>query len=129
MNDFELCGVESSSDSPKRTRQCPLGRLFLRSPNTSSETGIPHPHEVPARLTDHRVENRREDRFYKRPAVPDGFEERIQAFWQGAPLAEKNGMQLHFGALLDAADARGSTEPVELTAGVTGLPAAACSVE
>ncbi|MGB6690846.1 MAG: hypothetical protein WBE76_23680 [Terracidiphilus sp.] len=92
LNEFKLRAVESSSDSPKRTRQSSLGRLFLRSPQALSGAGTLYAHEVPARLADHGVENRRKDRLHKRPIVPDSRLQRIQAIRQDAPLAEKNGM-------------------------------------
>lgn len=55
LNQFEHSAVESLPDSPKRSCQGSLGRLFSRSPKSPSGAGALHPREVPARLTDHRV--------------------------------------------------------------------------
>lgn len=60
LNRIKLGGVESPRASLQRTRQSSLGHLFRRQPQASSRAGALHPHKVPARLADHRIENRRQ---------------------------------------------------------------------
>jgi hypothetical protein len=129
LNEFKLCAVASSSQSPKRTLQGSLDGEFLRSPKAHSQAGTLYPHEVPARLADHRVEYRRKDRFDEEPGLSDGFLERIQAIRQDAPFAEKNRMQLHFVAPLEGAGDGGAIGAFELAAGVPGLSEILCSTE
>ena len=78
-----------------------MGRAFWRQPKTASAAGTAHPHGVPARLTNHCIENRGRDLFDKHPVVDKGFPGRIQVARQNPALAQENGVPLHGRALFD----------------------------
>lgn len=117
LNGLKLRGVESPRKSLERTEQCSMRRLFLREPKAPARTGAHHPHEVPAGLADHRIENRRSDLFYQRPIDAKGIPERIQIIRQEAASAQKHGTQPHACALLDTAVAAASLELDAITIG------------
>jgi hypothetical protein len=127
LNGIKLGRVKSLRDSLQRTSQSSISCLFPRGPDASSRAGALHPHEVPACLTDHGIEYRRRDRFYQRPVVGYGLLEGIEAIREDAPLAEKNGMELHARALFDAAGAALPAEPVKGSVDARGLPGNECS--
>jgi hypothetical protein len=110
-NGIELRGVTSLRDSCKCARQTIPGRRFLGLSKASSRAGTLNPHEVPARMADHGIENRRRNLLYKRPFVAYRFPERIQPIGQDAPLAQENGVAFHACALLDASGASTLPEP------------------
>jgi len=110
-NGIELRCVTSLRDSRECARQTFPGRRFLGRSKTSSRAGTLNPHEVPARMADHGIENRRRNLLYKRPFVAYRFPERIQPIGQDAPLAQENGVAFHACALLDASGASTLPEP------------------
>jgi hypothetical protein len=99
---IKLRGIESARYASQCARQGSIGRRFRRNPETPSDAGSQDPHEVPTRLTNHRVENRSKDFFHARPVIADGFPEGIQTGRQDALFAQENGMQLHACALFES---------------------------
>jgi hypothetical protein len=89
-NGIKLGGVESSCYASKCAGQCSVSRCFPRDPDTSSGTGAQNPHEVPTRLADHGIENRRRNFIHAGPMIANGRPQRIQTLWQNAPFAQKN---------------------------------------
>ena len=77
LNRIKLRGVESLRYSFERMGQGSAGRRFFRQPKASSGTGLLQPHEMPASLADHGVENERRDLFNNRPIFADGLPARV----------------------------------------------------
>jgi len=90
LNGIKLGGVESPRNSPKRTFQSSMGRVFLGEPKTSSRAGTMHQHDVPSLLVNLLIENRRRHLFLKRPVVAEGFPEWPQTIWQDASPAQED---------------------------------------
>lgn len=123
----KLGGVEFPWHSCQGTRQRSLDRSFLRGPKARSGAGAVDPHEVPAHLANHGVENRRRDLFHQRPVFANRLRERIHAFRQGALPAQENGVRLHARALFDTMGAFWLLEPVTCSVGATAARDDECS--
>jgi len=101
-NGIELRGIESTCYASQRANQCSMGRRILSYPKTSTRRGTQDPHEVPTRLANHGIEDRRRDLFHAHPTVADGLPERIQTLRQDALVAQEDGMRLQACALLES---------------------------
>lgn len=127
LNVNQFRGVESSCHSLESTRQGSSGRSLPRHSEAFSGERAVHPQEMPAHLTNHGVENRRRDLFYKVPVFAAGLLERIQTFRKDALPAQENGMRLQACALFDAVGTRRRMEPMTGSAGATAAPDDECS--
>jgi len=77
LKKIKLCGIELLRYSFERARQGSADRSFFRQPNAPSGTGILQPHEMPASLADHGVENERRNLFNNGPICADGLQARV----------------------------------------------------
>lgn len=121
LNVYKLSGVETPRDPLQRARQSICSGGFLRMPQASSRAGAVAPGEVPAPLTNHRIEVRRCDLIGKRPVFAAGLPQWIHAIRKDTLVAQEDGMQLHTWALLDTVGG-GLVEPATGLAGAMAAP-------
>ena len=106
-----------------------MGRFRRCQSKASSGTRTRHPHGVPARLANHRIENRRRDLFHKLPIVAEGFRDRVQTARQDTPFTQEDTLPLQGCARFITFGSRRPGASVEVAAGVAPVPAIVCSPE
>ena len=87
-------------------RQGSAGRILLRGPKASSDTGAIDPHKMPSRLTNDGIEDRCRDLLNHRPVIANRLLKRLQMIRKNAILAQENGMRPHAWTLFDVAGVR-----------------------
>lgn len=95
LNGIQFRRITQLVNGAERVSQSSINRLFPCSSKASSRAGSSHPDEVPARLSDHLVENCSRDLVYKHPVLAKRLPKGIQMIRQDALLTQEDGMESH----------------------------------
>jgi hypothetical protein len=114
-NRIEFRRIALLVNCAERTNQGSIDRLFPCSSEAPSRAGTSHPDKMPARVSDHRIEDRGRDLVHQHPVSAKRFPQGIQTTRQDTSLAQENGMELHACPLLDTVGAAVVTEPGEVS--------------